>query len=477
MSSTRASDAKRRIGGHFGAAVAASTKRQRTSWRDELDEEAPADAANGNGVTVVNGSGAGAPVGGLTRPGGAGKLGVGLPGDSESEEMVDPGTPLPSDEEGEEAAVPDAAGAPDGAVAPEGESTAPGQLLLEPAPVEQAAGAAAAAASLEAAAAGATIGELSAFHAARSPVEVTFELVVGATACGQLRICFPDGVDEATHRRLAACEPPDGAGVEAAVSSGFCTFGGHGALPSIAQGSSGEIPGVLHSCAGVLSAPRDQPAGLLLTLGPQPQLDATHMVLGKAVQGRSVLRRLQALAPSFRGAELELKPRIDPLLLRRVLPVADKSVEDPQDAAEPAPEFTKAEAEDPKTPATSEATASAVRDSGVLNGCGGATSSSPALNPSLLFSQDQELDALAMATETLEVSELEINGREAEVMELKQMAFSRERVQGVAAVEEELGRLETALTAMESLDEALTHQRSWLQERIRHLLRLLKKLR
>eukprot|EP00913_Durusdinium_trenchii_P004615 g4284.t1 len=60
---------KRRIGGHFGAALGASTKRQRAGWRDEVEEDDV--AAN-------------------TQAG----------DDDDSEEAVlDPGTPLPSEEE------------------------------------------------------------------------------------------------------------------------------------------------------------------------------------------------------------------------------------------------------------------------------------------------------------------------------------------------------------------------------------------
>merc|ERR1711988_1826329 len=60
---------KRRIGGHFGAAVGASTKRQRGGWRDEVEEEEPP----AQDVTGKD--------------------------DSDSEVMLDPGTPLPSDDE------------------------------------------------------------------------------------------------------------------------------------------------------------------------------------------------------------------------------------------------------------------------------------------------------------------------------------------------------------------------------------------
>merc|ERR1740130_1445397 len=78
------SEAKRKLGGHFGAAVGSSTnaKKTRGGWRDEVEpEEDAAQAATGSN-------------------GGAAKMPV--DDNSDSEEMLDPGTPLPSEDEAEE---------------------------------------------------------------------------------------------------------------------------------------------------------------------------------------------------------------------------------------------------------------------------------------------------------------------------------------------------------------------------------------
>lgn len=452
------------MGGHFGAAVGASTKRQKeNSWRQELDEE---EAASTNGVAngkSHKGDAGPAPLAVLT----------GVEDGSESEDMVDPGTPLPSDPEDDDE---------QGARAAAGDSSdvaVDATVLLGPSSDQSAAGSAA-----SASAATTTRREQTPLSSqASSAEEATFELVVGETISGSLRILFPGGIDSGTESRLAACEPPDGAAVDAVVRGSFCTFGGHSSVPARPHSSAGMDPQTIHSCEGLLSVPRNQPAGLLLTLGPQPQLDASHQALGKVLQGRRVLRRLEALAPCFSTAEL--KPRIAPLILRRARNSAPggTAAQQPDDISVKSPPQSEAAA----VVATSSIVAEAGGDGHeVTNGHGHNGSVQPSEDPAgapaapsnhPLAHDEDELDAAAAAAEILDVAELEINGREAEVTELKQMTFSRERVEGVAAVEEHLGMLGQRLAGLDSLDEALVFQRSWLQERIRHLLRLLSKLK
>ncbi|CAJ1345968.1 unnamed protein product [Effrenium voratum] len=171
---------KRRIGGHFGAALGAATKRQR-DWRDEVEEEAPADSKADE--------------------------------DDDSEEaMLDPGTPLPSEEE-EEAApkVDDApASAPDAAAEADAAPT--------DAPPEEAAAAAAAAAAAEAVT---DAGPAS----ASNPVVCTLEVIVGKNKVGELRILLPLGLDPDSEQRLSACVAPDGGSAD--FVAGVCGFGGH----------------------------------------------------------------------------------------------------------------------------------------------------------------------------------------------------------------------------------------------------------
>merc|ERR1711974_374684 len=81
----------------------------------------------------------------------------------------------------------------------------------------------------------------------------------------------------------------------------------------------------------------------------------------------------------------------------------------------------------------------------------------------------------APVLETLDVIELELNGRDTEIQELKAMPFNRERAEGVAAIEEALTSVQGRLSGFSDLDEALSHQRCWQQERASHLKRILQK--
>merc|ERR1712083_818741 len=81
------------------------------------------------------------------------------------------------------------------------------------------------------------------------------------------------------------------------------------------------------------------------------------------------------------------------------------------------------------------------------------------------------------SSEVLDLAQIEINGCDADIVALKEQTFSRERQAGVTSVEIALEDLGTRMEGMGELEESLTNQRSWLLERTRHLLRILKKLR
>merc|ERR1712129_180763 len=80
-------------------------------------------------------------------------------------------------------------------------------------------------------------------------------------------------------------------------------------------------------------------------------------------------------------------------------------------------------------------------------------------------------------SEILDDIELELNGRDEEVQELKAMAFTRVRAEGVAAIELALHSVQGRLSGFTDLETALSHQCEWQQERARHLQRILQKLR
>lgn len=203
----------------------------------------------------------------------------------------------------------------------------------------------------------------------------------------------------------------------------------------------------LHRTAGLLSGPVDAP-GLVLTLGPQPSLDATHKVLGIALTGRRVLRRLDVLAPLTVPSAAPAQP----VFMRLIGPqettttgssvTLDGKVEAPKSSytVEPAPLYSSE-----PTPLSEEPAA--------------------------------ETEAAQKVEEQLDVADIEINGREVEVSDLKGMTFSRERQNGVEVVNEALTQLGSRLQALENLDETQSGQRYWLQERINLQLRVLKKLR
>ncbi|CAK0879538.1 unnamed protein product, partial [Prorocentrum cordatum] len=184
--------------------------------------------------------------------------------------------------------------------------------------------------------------------AARDPVVIQLELLIGEAAQGRLHVLLQAGLDGDIEKRLAACLAPSGAAVEALAAGAACAFAGHGPLPRHAPRARAEPepaaaepaepaePGAAepaaseeaaagaagaeapvepveaqddpceHCTTGLLSAPRQGP-GLLLTLGPQAT-DVRRQVLGTVLGGRRTFQRLAALAPLVRGSTAPLQP-------------------------------------------------------------------------------------------------------------------------------------------------------------------------
>ncbi|CAE8594292.1 unnamed protein product, partial [Polarella glacialis] len=207
------------------------------------------------------------------------------------------------------------------------------------------------------------------------------------------------------------------------------------------QAPSGNGNRLQHHCAGLLTAPREGP-GLAITLGAQPSMDATHRVLGPLLLGRGALRRLEVLAPLFGE---EAKPS-QPVFLR--LPPAQDEASASLSGARRHPFLT-------------------------LELC-------PVDGMCAPFAEEAETeDAPLKPEELLDIADVEINCRDAEVAEMRQLPFSRDRQRGVQRVEEALlgvvERME-ALPGDDGLAPDLAGQRMWLKERSHQLLRVMKKL-
>jgi len=464
-----AADAKRKIGGHFGAAVGASTKRGRgAAWREEVDDvEAPAPAAED---------------------------------DSESEMALDPGTPLPSESEDEKAAVAAVA-----AVAEAGAATA-----AQPEDGSDDAGAvAASSAASSGEAAKETDAPAQALDASApqqvpaatssSAVVVSLELLVSEKVVSTARVLLRAGLGEATEKRLAACIPPAGGPVDELSKGVACTFGGHGPLAGAAKGrrqAAKAAAQVVPADAGAEAAPshelpdeavieEEAPAatpsaasssqgatgvgllwqplegtGLAISLGSTGAqlLESTHSPVGPLLTGRRMLEQLEVLAPLVGG----LSPQ-QPVALRVVGPKPADAVALPEDEPMIKHPFLLVEPAPANLP--------------------GGVNSQP-------FALETAQDTSG-TTEELEVAELEINCRDAEVAELKGMSFNRERQKGVEVVIETLQDVEHRLSKLGppippeeagpsddgGPDKAQTHQRWWLSQRIQQLLRVLQKLR
>eukprot|EP00927_Polykrikos_kofoidii_P077954 TRINITY_DN74834_c0_g1_i1.p1 TRINITY_DN74834_c0_g1~~TRINITY_DN74834_c0_g1_i1.p1 ORF type:complete len:488 (-),score=93.94 TRINITY_DN74834_c0_g1_i1:164-1627(-) len=486
--SLAASSSKRRIGGHFGSAVGASTKRQRgaATWREEIDDAA---------ITAL-------PTGAASDVGKSEGVVAAAVEDSDSSEALDPGTPLPSDSEGCEdsdgghgadssSAAPTATCAAEAIASLDGADTLAGNDGVGATHrIKPGTGVVAAAASKEEHEQDV---KASCVEPPQAPVIVSFELLIGETVHGTLRILLSQGLSVNMGLRLAACGcapagiPAGGCSggfvdastagnshaasssdsnlvasvasaglsagcvtlhstpIDALVPGCFCSFGGYSPPPKISArpdqmgteerdvvDASNGFARDRHDCAGLLSVPLAKQLGFVLTLGPQPQLDPSHEVVGRVLAGRAVLRRLEAVAP----CSGESQPR---------LLVAFRAVAAPKIG------------------------------SGELSIL---TEIAPASDRKCLpFSRDDEAPS---AAEILEVADLELNGRDEELADLKQQAFCRERQEGIAAIEASLGTLTQRLDGLGDLagqDTTLAAQRSWHQERLNHLLRILKKLR
>ncbi|CAE7207589.1 unnamed protein product [Symbiodinium necroappetens] len=112
-----------------------------------------------------------------------------------------------------------------------------------------------------------------------------------------------------TYASLRAGEKPPWEPVRAPpeMAAGLLPVSAPEETPAAANGF---LSAGLHSCAGLLTAPRSG-GGLALTLAAQPALDSTHRVLGPVLMGRRCFRRLEAMAP----LSLEAHPRV-PIFLQ-----------------------------------------------------------------------------------------------------------------------------------------------------------------
>lgn len=504
------SGAKRKIGGHFGAAVGAASKKGR-GWRDEVDDEEPLVAADESAKAddEVGTAKAGS------------KAGAKVAADSESEVDMDPGTPLPSEDEEERTAAAaagtaPAAAEPSAAAAPEegaGEAPAPageGQLAADVAAADVAATVPPVVEQAPSAASG------PAAPAPGAEVVVSLELVVAGCPRGLLRVLLRGGLDQALERRLAACLPPDGGPLNSITEDLLCTFGAQppaSAKPSeaaapeaaaekpeataaAASSSSSAVPAA--ACgeslrAGVLCMALHGDGLALTLLGAEaaPVGRGHYAVAGMVLQGRGTLRKLAALAPLTVGGESKTA---QPAVLR-VAPAVDKAAGLGAGIAEAA--------------ATAVATSGPRASSVAMQGAGENAvvvphplllltrppASALSGRAGLCFVLEADPTAEAVAAEDLEVAELELDCREIEVDALKHMTFCRERQTGVDKVEERLSALEERLKALGggaeatapsaspedvggggSLGEALSGQRWWQEQRLQRLLRVLRKL-
>mmetsp|Transcript_67231 Transcript_67231/g.161107 ORF Transcript_67231/g.161107 Transcript_67231/m.161107 type:complete len:543 (-) Transcript_67231:109-1737(-) len=483
-------------GSVFGALVGSSSKKARTaSWRDELDEEEQAAvAATGSASTP---SGASKPAASAAPPK---RMVVPLPDEeSDSDEMIDPGTPLPSEDEeappaaaeapgGAAEAAPEAAASGDGAApsseavaaAPEGGQPPPngesaGKVADASAGVDAPVNGHAKAADSAAPAAPATQANGSAEEATPAPegkrqgVVVAIEMVSGPEDDEEVSAPFEIlcwGSKPEVEQKLASCLlPGPGAIVQALYAGAFCTFANHESISSAVVASkaaemqasaNGSAPAVLHNTAGILSAPVNG-TGLLLTFAAQPGLDATHRPVGLVLRGKHNLRRLDVLAPCTGGGEPS-----QPLHFRVV---GVKSKAEPADGTSENPAPVAEQIRPPVAGIATQRPECAQLDPVTVS-----TNIEP-------FSWEDSQEVVP--SDELELIDLGLDMREAELNWLKGQTFSRERQQGVDAVQ---GALATARADVERVkeaaaaDEALSQRRCWLEERTRYLLRLVEKL-
>lgn len=415
-----AADAKRKIGGHFGAAVGASTKRGRgAAWREEVDDvEAPAPAAED---------------------------------DSESDVALDPGTPLPSESEDDKAA-------PSAAV--EVDSAAPAQP--EDASADAAAAANSAASSSEAPVSSAAAQAVPNGNASSevppatssAAVVITLQLVVSEKVACTARVLLRAGLGEGRRKAAKAAaqvaeaeapahELPDEAIIdeEAPVAT---------PAASSSQGARG---------AGLLWQPLEG-SGLALSLGSTGAqlLESTHSLVGPLLTGRRMLQQLEVLAPLVGG----LSPQ-QPVALRVLGPKPTDAVALPEDdpvithpflLLEPAP--AKLLSGTNLQPFSLEETQDAASALEVL--------------------EDAELEINCRDAEVAELKGMGFNRERQKGVEVV--------VETLQSVEHRLSKLGAPIPPEEAgppddggPEKAQTHQRWWLSQRVQQLLRVLQKLR
>lgn len=456
-----AADAKRRIGGHFGSAVGASTKRGRgAAWRDEVEVSESVAAKDG----------------------------------SDSDVALDPGTPLPSESE-EEAAATAFAEDTSESIACVGPNSNFNGSSTENSEDRTCDTIGAQAVATEAGQDAALLSEVPHSVTSQSPAVIVMELVQGERTLSSARVLLREGLGDATEKRLAACIS-QGGGVDELVKDVACTFGGHGPLPVTARGRKHVAPESVtqaeglpeeaeieeepaaatsssgqarHAGIGLLWEPVEG-SGLALTLGSTGSqiLESTHRLLGPMLTGKFLLRRLQVLAPLVGG----LSPH-KPIALRALGPNPTQ--------------ISKAVSTDSAN--------EHVGDKGMAN----PSIPHPLLHlerapPSSANGQAfvSEVGEAFVAAEELDIAGLEVDCREGEVAELKEMAFSRQRQRGVEDVIATLQKLEDRLAALgplappevgEGCGSAVSGtseaplQRWWLSQRVQRLLRVLLKLR
>jgi len=433
-SSGTVTGAKRKIGGHFGEAVGASTKRRipgAAAWREEVGDEGEA-----------------------------------LAGDSDSDAFLDPGTPLPSepseDEAGTVGSGPGSASAVelhhDGKAGENGEAA---RVAVENGDAALGNGTAADDKEQVVATVTEPLAEGGDASLTLASALAVLELLIGGNATSHsLHVLLQQGYDEAAQRLLAPCATEEGSSIDVLIAGRRCCLGSASSAGQQQQqeaaasskqskgeatevmtatvedgqevapenGNSGGaaevLEGVEHCCAGFLTAARNGSPGLVLTLGPQACLDATHRVLGPALYGRRALRRLQVLAPLC-GSTTESQV---PVALRLAGP----------------PEPTTVGMADSRRPAA--------------------------------FAMEEPCTAEDPGEE-LEIAALEVDSRDRDIAELKGQPFGRQRQRGVANVEEAVLALDGRLEALSGLDETLAGQRLWLRERASHLRRVLGRLK
>jgi len=149
-----------------------------------------------------------------------------------------------------------------------------------------------------------------------APVLAVLELLIGGNATNHsLHVLLQQGYDETAQRQLAPCATEEGSSIDVLIAGGRCSLGlsagqqqqqqeaaanskpskgkttfcmtaavedGQEVAPENGNdGGDAEVfEGVQHCSAGLLTVARNGSPGLVLTLGPQACLDASHRGMG-----------------------------------------------------------------------------------------------------------------------------------------------------------------------------------------------------